>query len=163
MSDFWVVNASPLIVFGKIGQLDLLNQLSKDIVVPSEVANEIKAGPENDAARVAIEGGMFRLVETQAPTAELAAWDLGSGETAVISYALENPNWTAILDDGAARKCALSFDIGVKGSLAIVILAKKRGLIPLAKQTLRAMQEVGLRLDENTIREVLKKTLGENW
>ncbi len=35
MSDLWVVNASPLIVFGKIGQLDLLNQLSKDIVVPN--------------------------------------------------------------------------------------------------------------------------------
>jgi predicted nucleic acid-binding protein len=163
MSDPWVVNASPLIVFGKIGQLDLLNQLSKDIVVPSAVANEIKAGPENDAARLAIEGGMFRLVEAQEPTPELAAWDLGLGETAVLSYALENPNWTAILDDGAARKCAISFGISVKGSLAIVILAKKHGLIPFAKQTLRTMQEVGLRLDENTIRRVLKETVGEDW
>jgi len=163
MSDLWVVNASPLIVFGKIGQLDLLNQLSKDIVVPSAVANEIKAGPENDAARVAIEGRMFQLVEAQEPTPELAAWDLGLGETAVLSYALENPNWTAILDDGAARKCAITFGIDVKGSLAIVILAKKRGLIPLAKQTLRTMQEVGLRLDENTIRQVLKETVGEDW
>ena len=35
MSDLWVVNTSPLIVLGQIGQLDLLNQLSKDIVVPS--------------------------------------------------------------------------------------------------------------------------------
>lgn len=32
------------------------------------VANEIKAGPENDATRLAIEAGMFRLVETQEPT-----------------------------------------------------------------------------------------------
>jgi predicted nucleic acid-binding protein len=163
MSDLWVVNASPLIVLGKIGQLDLLHQLPKDIVVPSAVANEIKAGPENDAARLAIEGEMFRLVEAQEPNPELAAWDLGSGETAVLSYALENPDWTAILDDGAARKCAISFGIRVKGSLAIVILAKKRGLIPLAKQTLRRMQEVGLRLDENTVRQVLKETLGEDW
>ena len=43
MSDLWVVNASPLIVLGKIGQLDLLTQLPKDIVVPSAVADEIKA------------------------------------------------------------------------------------------------------------------------
>lgn len=163
MNDLWVVNASPLIVFGKIGQLDLLKQLSKDIVVPRAVADEIKAGPENDAARAAIAAGMFRLVEAQEPTPELAAWDLGSGETSVLSYALENPVWTTILDDGAARKCAISFGIRVKGSLAIVILAKKRGLIPLAKQTLRTMQEVGLRLDENTIRKVLKETLGEDW
>ena len=124
MSDHWVVNASPLIVFGKIGQLDLLNQLAKEIVVPQAVATEIIAGPENDAARLAIKAERFRLVEVQEPTPELAAWDLGSGETDVLSYALANPGWTAILDDGAARKCAVTFGIDVKGSLAIVILAK---------------------------------------
>jgi len=63
MSDRWVVNASPLIVFGKIGQLDLLTQLPKEIVVPSAVATEIIAGPENDAARLAIEAEMFRQVD----------------------------------------------------------------------------------------------------
>ena len=42
MSDLWVVNASPLIVMGKIGHLDLLTQLSKEVVVPIAVADEIK-------------------------------------------------------------------------------------------------------------------------
>jgi predicted nucleic acid-binding protein len=163
MSDRWVVNASPLIVFGKIGQLDLLTRLPKEIVVPQAVANEILVGPENDAARLAIEAKMFNLVEAEDPTLELAAWDLGSGETSVLSYALANPGWTAILDDGAARKCAVTFGIDVKGSLAIVILAQKRGLIPQAKQILHTMQEVGLRLDERTIRRVLKETLDEDW
>jgi predicted nucleic acid-binding protein len=106
---------------------------------------------------------MFTLVKAEEPTPELAAWDLGSGETSVLSYALAHPGWTAILDDGAARKCAVTFGIGVKGSLAIVILAQKRGLIPQAKQVLRTMQEVGLRLDERTIRRVLKETLDEDW
>jgi len=97
------------------------------------------------------------------PTPELAAWDLGRGETAVLSFALEHPDWTAILDDGAARKCAITFGVKVKGSLAIVILAQKRGLIPQAKQLLYAMQEAGLRLDEKTILQVLKETLDEDW
>jgi predicted nucleic acid-binding protein len=163
MIDLWVVNASPLIVLGKIGQLDLLTQLPKDIVVPSAVADEIKAGPENDAARLAIEARMFRLVDVQEPTPELAAWDLGLGETAVLSFALENSNWTAILDDSAARKCAITFGVDVKGSLAIVILARKRGLVPLVKPLLRTMQEVGLRLDDKTIRQVLKESVGEDW
>lgn len=163
MSDRWVVNASPLIVFGKIGQLDLFTQLSKEIVVPQADANEIIARPKNDAARLAIEADLFHLVDVQDPTPELAAWDLGAGETAVLSYALANPGWIAILDDGAARKCAITFGIEVKGSLAIVILAEKRGLIPQAKQVLHTMQEVGLRLDERTIRQVLKETLNEDW
>lgn len=163
MSDLWVVNASPLIVFGKIGQLELFTRLAQEIVVPRGVSEEILAGPENDAARLAIEGQMFRLVDVQEPTPELAAWDLGLGETAVLSFALEHPDWTAILDDGAARKCAVTFSIKVKGSLAIVILAKKRGLIPQAKQLLHTMQEVGLRLDEGMIRQVLKETVDEDW
>ena len=163
MSDSWVVNASPLIVFGKIGQLDLLTRLPQEIVVPQAVAIEIMMGPENDSARVAIEAERFRLVDVQEPSSELAAWDLGSGETAVLSYALANPGWTAILDDGAARKCAVTFGIDVKGSLAIVILAKKRGLISEAKQLVHTMQEVGLRLDERMIRQVLKETLNEDW
>jgi len=106
---------------------------------------------------------MFSLVEVEEPTPELAAWDLGSGETSVLSYALANPGWTAILDDGAARKCALTFGVDVKGSLAIVILAQRRGLIPQARQILHTMQEVGLRLDERTIRWVLKESLDEDW
>jgi predicted nucleic acid-binding protein len=163
MDDRWVVNASPLIVFGKIGQLELLTRLTQEIVVPRAVATEIVAGPQNDAARLAIEAEMFQLVDVQEPTPELAAWDLGSGETAVLCYALANPGWTAILDDGAARKCAVTFDINAKGSLAIVILARKRGFIPQAKQVLHTMQEAGLRLDERTIRQALKETLNEDW
>jgi predicted nucleic acid-binding protein len=163
MNDLWVVNASPLIVFGKVGRLDLLTQLTKALVVPEAVAVEIKAGPENDAARLSIESGMFQLVQTPEPTPELAAWDLGFGETAVLSYALEHRGSTAILDDGAARKCAISFGIAVKGSLAIVILARKRGLIPQAKQLRHTMQEVGLRLNDGIIRQVLEDAVGEEW
>jgi len=163
MSDRWVLNASPLIVFGKIGRLELFSQLAEEIAVPRGVAQEILAGPETDAARMAIEANMFQLVDGQEPTPELAAWDLGLGETAVLSFALEHPGWTAMLDDGAARKCAITFGVKVKGSLAIVVLARKRGLIPQAKQILHTMQEVGLRLDERTIRQVLKETLNEDW
>jgi predicted nucleic acid-binding protein len=48
------------------------------------------------------------------------AWDLGAGETAVLSYALANSGWTAVVDDNAARKCARSFAISAKGTLAVV-------------------------------------------
>ena len=55
MNEQWVVNASPLIVLGKIGQLDLLTKLPQRIVVPAAVVSEIIAGPEGDAARLAIQ------------------------------------------------------------------------------------------------------------
>lgn len=163
MSEKWVVNASPLIVLGKIGQINLLNSLAKEIVVPSAVAEEIKAGSENDSAKLAFETGNFNIVTTPSPNNELVAWDLGAGETSVLSFALENSEWTAIIDDRAARKCAISFNIPIKGSLAIVVLAKKRGVIPSAKSLLHAMQDAGLRLDDALIRKVLKETVNEDW
>jgi predicted nucleic acid-binding protein len=163
MNDRWVVNASPLIVMGKVGCLDLLTKLSKEVVVPGAVVDEIRAGPQGDAARAAIEDGIFKLVEAPEPTPELAAWDLGAGETSVLSFALNNPGWTAILDDSAARKCAITFGVDIKGTLAIVILAKKRGLIPSAKQLLNAMQQAGLRLEDKVIRRALEEIVDESW
>jgi predicted nucleic acid-binding protein len=51
----------------------------------------------------------------------------------------------------------------VKGTLAVVILAKQRGLVPSAAQLLRSLQAAGLRLDEQIIRAALGRTVGEEW
>jgi predicted nucleic acid-binding protein len=113
-----------LIVLGKIGHLDLLTQLPQRIVIPTAVVLEIKTGPQGDAARLAVQTKMFTKVNVPNILPELAAWDLGAGETAVLAYALAHPGWIAILDDGAARKCAKTFGIPLKGTLAVIILAK---------------------------------------
>ena len=95
--------------------------------------------------------------------AELLAWDLGAGETAVMAYALANSGWTAILDDNAARKCARSFGIRVKGTLAVVIMAKQRGLIPSAAAVIRQLQQHGYHIQESIVRDALAQTVGEMW
>ncbi|MCX6066235.1 MAG: hypothetical protein NT121_10855 [Chloroflexi bacterium] len=74
MPERWVVNASPLIVLGKVGQLDLLTKLPQRIVVPDAVVSEIIAGPEGDAARLALEAKMFTQVAVSGISPELAAW-----------------------------------------------------------------------------------------
>jgi predicted nucleic acid-binding protein len=67
------------------------------------------------------------------------------------------------IDDRAARKCALSFSIPFKGTLAVVILAKKRGLISSAAEVMRALQTAGLRLEDDVIRAALQHSAGEDW
>ena len=126
MAERWVINASPLIVLAKIGQTDLLTALADEIAVPDAVAYELNAGPDDDPARNWLAKSNAPLVNVSNIPSELLAWDLGAGETAVLAHALANPNWTAVLDDNAARKCARSFSIPVKGTLAVVILAKQR-------------------------------------
>lgn len=132
MAERWVLNASPLIVLINAGHEDLIRQLAEETIVPQAVADEILAGPADDAARLQIDGGEWLVRDTPAASDELLAWDLGAGETAVVSYALANPGWTAILDDSAARRCARTFSIPLKGTLGIVLLAKRRGVISSA-------------------------------
>lgn len=163
MPEQWVVNASPLILLARVGREDLLRDLPDRVVVPWAVAAEINAGPEDDPARHALARGQFQIVDTPAPLTEILTWDLGAGETAVLSLAASEPNWTAILDDAAARKCALSFSIGIKGTRAVVILAKRRGLVTSAADLIRALQSVGYRIDNRLVREALSRTVGETW
>lgn len=162
MTERWVLNASPLIVLAHIGYEHLFDLLANEVVVPQAVAEEIKDGQINDPARQAIINGKFTIVDI-VPSPRISAWDLGEGETAVLSYALKESGWTTILDDAAARKCARSFNLPLKGTLAVIILAKQHDVIPSASDLLRSLLENGFRLDERIIRESLSRTVGEQW
>jgi predicted nucleic acid-binding protein len=163
MARRWVLNASPLIVLARIGQADLFAAVADEVVVPQPVAGEIEAGPPDDPARQILAAGTFTVVEVPPSPPELMAWDLGAGETAVLSFARSHAGWTAILDDAAARRCARSFAIPVRGTLGIVIVAKQRGLVPSATSVLLSLKAAGLYLDDGTIREVLARTVKERW
>lgn len=104
MPERWVVNASPLIVLAKIQQQALLAQLADSLLIPQAVVDEIDAGPPDDPARLFLSAQPLPVV-TVALDPTVLAWDLGAGETAVLSYALHNPGWKAVLDDAMARRC----------------------------------------------------------
>lgn len=162
MTERWVWNTSPLIVLTRIGQEHLFDALADELVIPRAVATEIESDPADDPARQMIASGKWTIVEV-VPVPEVLAWDLGAGETAVISYALREPGWTVILDDAVARRCARSFGLRHKGTLAVIILARQRGLISSARDVLRSLLNIGFRLDENVIRDALSRTVGERW
>lgn len=161
MNERWVVNASPLIVLAKVGYLHLLTALADELVVPQAVVDEINAGPIDDLARVFLANSPFPTIATVSDPLVLA-WDLGAGETAVLSYALNN-GWRAVIDDGAARRCAQTFDIPLIGTLGVILRARKANLIPSASSVLKALREQGLRLDDAVIRTALQHAVGESW
>ncbi len=82
----------------------------------------------------------------------ILSWDLGRGETEVISWAYLNRDYEAILDDRAARNCASSLGIRVRGTIGIILLAKKEGALPQAKPLLNQITESGLRISPELLR-----------
>ena len=142
-----VLNASPLTALGKLSALSLLERLCSDLVIPEGVVRELGEGSHADPARIWVDGAGARAVwrlEKIPPT--VSSWDLGQGETEVISWAYLNPGYEAIVDDRAARNCALSLGIPVRGTIGILILAKKEGVLPQVKPLLNQLIASGFRI-----------------
>ena len=157
MSNKWVVNASPIILLAKVTQTDLLTKLTEQLVVPASVVAEVRAWRGSDPAQEWLGGegaSWIRPDITVHPA--LAGWDLGAGETAVLSWAHHHRGFEAILDDRAARKCATVEQIPVRGTLGVIVAAKVRGLIPSARTVCESIVQAGLRVQPNVVREALR-------
>jgi predicted nucleic acid-binding protein len=78
----------------------------------------------------------------------IASWDLGPGESAVLAHGLAYPGYTAVVDDLAARRCAAALGIPVRGTLGLVLIAKKYGKIPSARDALIHLRDAGMYLSD---------------
>ncbi|GAB4286513.1 MAG: DUF3368 domain-containing protein [Oscillatoriaceae cyanobacterium] len=155
-----VINASPLIVLFKSKQADLLPQLFSEIIVPAGVWHEVTATKIDTASQQLPQVPWVRLVEIASIAPEVLAWDLGQGESEVLSCALKTPDCAAVIDDRAARKCAQSFGILTIGTGRLLILAKQRGLIDSVSERLQSLRDAGLYLSDNLV-NLLKQQVGE--
>ena len=145
MSDVWVVNASPLIALDRVGCIHLLGQLANEVVLPEAVIAEVAAGPR---ALGTAQLGRYRSVVAGAIHAVVAAWDLGAGETEVVSWAASQSNSIAILDDRAARRCAAALGVSTMGTLRVLLDAKKAGLIPSVAPLVDGLKRSGIHLSD---------------
>ncbi len=72
------VNASPIILFSRIGRLDLIERLAPTILIPNAVIEEVRAGEGKDGTVTATleRAGKYR-VEDVALITSIEHWDLG--------------------------------------------------------------------------------------
>jgi len=153
-----VVNASPLIFLSRGHHIELLHNFARQIYVPEPVAAEIKVkGNQEITAKVLEDTPWLEVTPSKAVPDIILNWGLGPGESAVLTLAHENPGMEAIIDDLSARKCAAFLQIPVRGTLGIVLVAKKRGLIPQARPLIEDLIRSGLYLSRTIIDEALKR------
>ena len=85
----WVVNASPIISLANIEQAHLLLDSCDRMIIPQAVAQEILDGPDDDLAKQWLKTSGQQWVRDTGPVVPLVvAWDLGAGESAVLSLEL---------------------------------------------------------------------------
>jgi len=154
-----VINASPLITLFRSGQADLLPQLFNRILVPEAVWQEVVA-ERGDAAALGLPAQSWPLREPVAVSPRVRDWNLGKGETAVLSRALAQPPLRAVLDDMDARRCAQALGILMFGTGGLLVLAKRRGLLASVTDSLSRVRAAGLWLSDDIV-ALIKAQAGE--
>lgn len=156
MAEFPAINASPLIFLSKANLIDLLKIFSPTIIVPEAVALEIQAYGETDITAQALAETDWLVIQSipLIPTI-IQSWDLGAGESAVLTWGYTNPDTEIILDDLAGRRCATTLGIPVRGTLGLVLSAKQKGEIIAARPIVEQLRRSGMYLSDRVVNQAL--------
>lgn len=153
----WAVNASPLILLAKVGHVSLLPELTTELVIPRGVVEEVDEGSPDDPARLWLAGdGLAYVQDITQSESVIEAWDLGKGESEVLTWAYQHAGFEAIVDDRAARNCANTLKIPVRGTLGVILLAKQEGKIAEAAPIFEQLQDAGLHMDAAVLARALQ-------
>jgi predicted nucleic acid-binding protein len=154
----WVVNTSPLILLGKVEQIPLLGALAAQIAVPRAVIRELTAKPDGERAIQTLTAlASAIIVDDEVPPANVLSWDLGAGETQVISHAVVHAADRVVIDDLEARRCAKTMGLAIIGTLGIVGRAKVAGLIDRAGPVIQRLRETGLYASDEIVQRLLRE------
>jgi len=152
-----IVNTSPLQYLHQLRLLHVLPELLGRVIVPEQVAEELAVGRESGvdvpdprsldwvAVRRPREPGMLRLM-----------YDLDYGEAAVLMVALEVSDPLVVIDDRLGRMIAESLHIPLRGTLGVLLDAKKRGLVDAVAPLVIQLERLGFRLSRSTAETVLR-------
>lgn len=156
MDEAAVVDASPLIYLAHANLIDLLRVASPEILVPTAVSMEIRRRGEDDpTVQVLDKIPWLKEIEPVPDSPRVRLWDLGPGETSVLSWALAHPECRAILDDLAGRRCAEILGIPFIGTLGLVLKARNQGLLPAARPVVNRLRDAGMYLSDSVISKAL--------
>lgn len=146
MDKIIISDTSCLIALSKIDKLDLLRDLYVDILITKEVYFEY-GGKLPDWI-------IITEVENKGRQAELEKI-VDKGEASSITLALEIENSTLIIDEYKGRKLAESFSINIIGTIGIILLAHKEGLIEDVMGTILKLVNQGFRLSDTLVNKLI--------
>lgn len=153
-----VVNTSPLIHLAEASLLHLLRETAPTVWVPEPVAREIRAyGNLDPTARALSKHDWLEVQPIRAMSAQVLAWDLGPGETAVLELARTFPGSTAVIDDLAGRRCAEALGLPLRGTLGLVLAAKQAGRLTAARPVLERLRDSGMYLSDAVLQRALRR------
>ena len=155
-----VTNTTPLIALtAATGNLDVLRTLYTRVVVPYEVAEEIRAGGKDafgldvfdQASWLEINPGPVVLPPYLQNT-------LDRGEASVIQTALQQGIKLVCIDETVGRRIARLSNLSVTGTIGILLKGKSIGYALSIPEAINRMRERGIWLSQDVIRFALARS-----
>jgi predicted nucleic acid-binding protein len=156
-SSLVVSNTTPLIALDACNQLDLLRFLYARIIVPTEVANELARGGATGlpAGLTASHLAWIEVRPLANPPSGALLARLDPGEAEVITLALEIEADLVLMDEKLGMKVVREQGLTGLGSVGVLLLAKKKGLLAEVKPHLIEMHAKGVSLSASLTKQAI--------
>ncbi|MDT0647447.1 DUF3368 domain-containing protein [Zunongwangia sp. F260] len=142
-----ISDTSTLILFHKIGELDLLQSVYGELVTTPEIAEEFgEIVPNWIEIKTASDKKYQTFLETQ----------VDIGEASAIALATDYEDVLLLLDDLKARKLANKLNFKISGTLGVIHRAKQLELIDKVKPLIDKLLLTDFRIADNIVKEILK-------
>lgn len=155
MNKVIIADAGPLIAFARLHQISLLPQLFGRVLVTDIVFAECAGRsdfPESAFIQEAITRKQLELCA--APDFSAFVQKIDVGEASAIALAIDF-GCGVLMDDRAGRRMAANAGVPVIGTVGVLVLAKRKGMVPFVMPLLESLATSGYFLGEEIIAAAL--------
>ena len=152
-----VSNACPLILLSRIDRLDLLPKLFERITVPQNVLEEVTR-PEKTKLH-SLASATWVKIQGHNPREPLfltLRGEVDAGEASAITLASLQKADLLLIDERLGRRAATRLGLTVKGTVGILIAAKRDGLLTALEPELERLVDAGAWVSPKLIEAALK-------
>lgn len=154
-----ICNTSPIINLARIGELKLLHELYGKLMIPDAVWQEVVVDGAGLLGAEEVANADWISVQSVANLMLVRALrqELDEGEAEAIALASETQDALLLMDERFGRETAQHLGVTHIGLVGVLVLCKRKGLIPTIKPLLDKLRDVaGFRVSERLYIRVLK-------
>ena len=150
-----VSDTSPLTALFTVGQSDLLFKIFGEVLIPAAVENELlRSHPD-------LPGWLKTKQVRDSAKVQEYSQSVDLGEAEAIALAEELSANFLLIDERKGRRLARTRQLRIIGLLGVILLAKRQGLIPSARDLLAQLDEkAGVYLSKE-LKEAALRSVGE--
>ncbi|OQA17919.1 MAG: hypothetical protein BWY64_01806 [bacterium ADurb.Bin363] len=158
MPEVVVSNSTVIIALSSINYLYILKEVYKEIIISSEVFNELSRGQDRPGSNIKEIDWINVCSISDERLKDYLSYHLHRGEAETIALAEEKKAFLVLLDDYWGRKIAELRKLRITGTMGIIVKAKKEGIIKEVKPLLIELIYKGFWISDNLYNSILQKS-----